>query len=132
MSWCLHCVVAFAVAIVHHLCLIQQPPRSVCYRRALVSKTAEALVLLQTLAANNLPRLAAAVDEGTRRTLRELTLRDLVYDPEGDRVAVELICVMVGEQQGAKNGNEDGLAAALASGGCGQALAPVDWTTVFS
>ncbi len=41
-------------------------------RRALGSKTAQALLLLRTLAANNINRLAKRLDSSSQRQLREL------------------------------------------------------------
>ncbi|KAI8471772.1 MAG: nucleoporin-domain-containing protein [Monoraphidium minutum] len=65
--------------------------------RALAGRAAQALALLQALAGANVNRLAARLDDGSRRRLGEVTLRDLVLDPEGQRLAASLIAALVGE-----------------------------------
>lgn len=80
--------------------------------RSLVRKTVEALALLQIFANNNINRLTTRLDPAIKRSLQNLTLRDLVYDPEGDRVAAALISNLVTQQLDARGGVDE-LAALL-------------------
>lgn len=83
--------------------------------RALVSRTAQALVLLRLLAANNLGRLAARLDDRQRRLLRDLALRDLVYDADGEALASSLINQLLTDHIDARGAVGEELAAQLQS-----------------
>jgi hypothetical protein len=82
-----------------------------------VAKAAEALVLLQTLAASNFGRLVARLDAATRGSLRDLTLRELAFGSEAQKVAATLVTLLVEEAQGSSAAVADDLTAHLQVGG---------------
>ena len=85
--------------------------------RALAGRAAQALALLRALAGHNVARLAARLDDATRRRLSEAALRDLVLDAEGQKLAAALIAALVGEQL--DGGGGGGSAAGGGAGGGG-------------
>ena len=75
-----------------HLTLHLPPPPTchVTFIRSLCLRTMEALSLLHLLSTNNLPRMTCRLDEGARKVMREILLRDLVTESNGETVAAQV------------------------------------------
>ena len=64
---------------------------------ALVSRTAQAACLLRLLCQRNVPRLAARLDEASRRRIAGLSLREWVCSGAGEACAATLISTLVAD-----------------------------------